>query len=257
MILAALSVLMVAGLFASCESTEDGSATVTVFAAASLTDAFTEIGAAFEDANPGSTVRFNFAASSALATQINEGAPADVFASADNNQMSVVLDAGNAAEPQLFVRNVLVVVTPADSELERFEELAIEGLRLVLAGPDVPVGRYSRQILENASGVGGIAPDFGERVLANLRSDEANVRAVLSKVQLGEADAGIVYQTDARVAADDVRVIEIPELYNVIADYHIAVVNGAEESGPASGFIAFVLSPDGQAILREYGFSSP
>lgn len=230
---------------------------ITVFAAASLTDAFIEMGEAFEDANGGVGVEFNFASSSALATQINEGAPADVFASADNAQMKVVTDAGNGSSPQLFAKNVLVVIVPAGSELDDFEDLASEGIRLVLAGPDVPVGRYSRQILENASAAGGISADFGARVLANLRSDEANVRAVLSKVQLGEADAGIVYQTDAAIAGDDVEVIEIPEAFNVLAEYPIAAIAETSEPEIATAFIAFVLSEDGQAILREYGFSSP
>ncbi len=230
---------------------------LTVFAAASLTDAFTDIGDAFEAANDGVDVQFNFASSSALATQVNEGAPADIFASADNAQMRVVTDAGSAESPLLFATNVLVVVVPPDSELQSFEDLAAEGIRLVLAGPDVPVGRYSRQILENASAPGGIAPDFGDRVLANLRSDEANVRAVLSKVQLGEADAGIVYQTDAAIAGDEVRVIEIPETFNVIAEYPIAVTTDSGEAELAAAFVAFVLSEEGQAILRAYGFSSP
>lgn len=230
---------------------------ITVFAAASLTDAFTEIGQAFEDANDDVAVDFNFASSSALATQVNEGAPADVFASADKAQMKVVADDGNAESPLLFAKNVLVVVVPPDSDLDSFEDLATEGIRLVLAGPDVPVGRYSRQILENASAPGGIAPDFGDRVLANLRSDEANVRAVLSKVQLGEADAGIVYQTDAAIAGDEVKVIEIPAAFNVVAEYPIAVVTDSGEPEVAEAFVAFVLSGDGQAILREYGFSSP
>jgi molybdate transport system substrate-binding protein len=254
---ALLAIVLACGLVAGCGSADDADSTITVFAATSLTDAFTELGAAFEDANANATVQFNFAASSALATQINEGAPADVFASADTNQMSVVVDAGNAERPRLFATNLPVVVVSADSALETFEDLATEGLRLVLAGPDVPVGRYSRQILENASGPGGISADFAERALANLRSDEANVRAVLSKVQLGEADAGIVYQTDARVAGDDVKVIEIPAEFNVVAEYPIVAVNDSDEADVAAAFIAFVLSPDGQAILREYGFSTP
>lgn len=229
---------------------------VTVFAASSLTEAFTAAGEAFHAANPGATAKFNFAASSALAVQINEGAPADVFASADNAQMKAVVDAGNAVSPQVFVRNTPVVVVPADSAIDDFEDLATDGIRLVLAGPDVPIGRYARQVIENASGSGGIAPDFATRVLANVRSDEANVRAVLSKVQLGEADAGIVYQTDATVAGSEVRVIEIPAEFNVIAEYPLAAV-ATGDTLLAAAFIEFVLSEDGQAILREYGFASP
>ena len=191
-----------------------------------------------------------------MRVQINEGAPADVFASADNAQMKVVVDAGNATSPQVFVRNTPVVVVPADSAIDDFEDLATAGIRLVLAGPDVPIGRYARQVLENASGTGGIAPDFATRVLANLRSDETNVRAVLSKVQLGEADAGIVYQTDATVAGSDAKVVEIPEEFNVIAEYPIVAV-ASGNAVLAAAFVEFVLSEGGQAILREYGFASP
>ena len=230
---------------------------ISVFAAVSLTDAFSAVGNAFKALHSGVDVQFNFASSSALATQINEGAPADVFASADTAQMKVVTDAGNAADPVLFARNVLVVVVPATSNLMSFADLANPGLRIVLAGPDVPVGRYSRQILDKASAPGGIAPNFGERVLANLRSDEANVRAVLSKVQLGEADAGIVYQTDAAIAGDDVKVIAIPEAFNVIAEYPIAVVTESGEAEIATEFIAFLLSDAGQSILRDFGFAAP
>lgn len=237
----------------ACQETDDEKE-VRVFAASSLTDAFTVLAAGFEQANPGTSIKINFASSSALATQITEGAPADVFASADAAQMQVVIDAGRAQDARLFTTNRPVVVASPSSGIASFEDLATEDLRIVLAGPDVPIGRYSRQVLENASGPGGIAPDFGERVLASLRSEEANVRAVLAKVQLGEADAGIVYQTDGAIAGDDIDVIDIPDAFNVIAEYPIAVLSN---SGLAAAFVAYVRSDDGQAILREYGFSSP
>jgi molybdate transport system substrate-binding protein len=232
---------------------------IIVFAAASLTEAFREMEGPFEAAHPGADVRFNFASSAALATQINEGAPADVFASADLPQMKVVMDAGNATGDQIFATNDLVVVVPkVGSRVASFEDLARHGVRLVLAAPDVPAGRYSREILANASAAsGGIAPDFSERVLANLRSNEANVRAVLAKVQLGEADAGIVYSTDAAITADQVAVIPIPAAFNVTARYPIATVtNGRNPSGGAA-FVAFVLGSEGQAVLAKYGFGSP
>lgn len=231
---------------------------ITVFAASSLTEAFREAGAAFERANPGTKVTFSFAASSALAVQINEGAPADVFASADANQMKSVTDEGNAAEPTTFATNTPVAVVPKDgTAVTAFADLAKPGIKLVLAGKDVPIGRYAREILEKASGPGGISPDFSERVLANLKSDEANVRAVLTKVQLGEADAGIVYKTDLASAAEDVRAIEIPAAYNVVAEYPIAVVAGTKNEATAAAFVAFLRSAEGLAILEKYGFAKP
>jgi molybdate transport system substrate-binding protein len=230
---------------------------ILVFAAASLADVFNAMADAFTDANPGVTVTFNFAASSALSTQINEGAPADVFASADNAQMKIVTDAGNASNPRVFATNSPVVVKPAGSDaVADFAGLADPGLRLVLAGPDVPIGRYSREILAKAS-AGSLGADFSGRVLANLQSDEANVRAVLTKVQLGEADAGIVYSTDAAIGGDEVESIEIPPEYNVIAQYPIAVVSDSGNLEAAEAWVAFVLSDEGQAILEEFGFGPP
>ncbi len=232
---------------------------IVVFAASSLTDAFTEAGAAFEAANPRTNVTFNFAASSALATQINEGAPADVFASADNEQMAVVTEAGNAVAPGPFAANRPVVVVPAGSDRVRtFADLAHPGLKVVLAAPDVPIGRYSREILSKASAAnGGVSSSFSDDVLANLQSNETNVRAVLTKVQLGEADAGIVYATDIRAAAEDVVAIEIPEQYNVIAEYPIALVDESEQPDVAEAFIGFILSAEGQSIMRRFGFGAP
>jgi molybdate transport system substrate-binding protein len=232
---------------------------ITVFAAASLTEAFTRAGEVFGTANPQTKVTFNFGASSALATQINEGAPADVFASADNNQMKVVTDKGNASEPQRFVKNLPVVVVPkGSSDVGTFSDLAKPGLKLVLAAPDTPIGRYSREILERASvATDGVSADFSDKVLANLKSNEANVRAVLAKVQLGEADAGIVYTTDVRSAAGQVTSVDIPAKYNVIAEYPIAVLADSGEKGVAEAFVAFILSSEGQAVMQKFGFSAP
>lgn len=231
---------------------------ITVFAASSLSEAFKEVGAAFEKANPGTEVTFSFAASSALAVQINEGAPADVFASADTAQMKNVIDQGNAEEPTVFATNTPVVVVPKDGKaVATFADLAKPGIKLVLAGKDVPIGRYAREVLAKASGTGGISPDFSDRVLANLKSEEANVRAVLTKVQLGEADAGVVYKTDVGAAANEVRVIEIPTAYNVVAEYPIAVLKASKNQVTAAGFVAFIRSAAGQAIMEKYGFVKP
>jgi len=232
---------------------------IIVFAASSLTDAFQEAGRAFERAHPGAKVTFNFASSSALATQINEGAPADLFVPADLVQLKVVMDAKNAFEAQMFVTNELVVVTPAKGgAVTGFADLARPGVRIVLAGRDVPAGRYAREVLTRASTLdGAVAPDFAAKVLANVRSEEANVRAVLTKVQLGEADAGIVYRTDANAAGKDVAVLEIPPAFNVQARYAITVTKQAKNVTTAEAFVEFLFEPQGQKILAKYGFGAP
>lgn len=259
-----LGMLAVAFAFAAIgcgdDDDDDGgeaiSGDITVFAASSLTEAFEAIGEAFVAENPDAGVQFNFAASSALATQINEGAPADVFASADQNQMAVVTDAGGVEESSVFATNVPVVAVPTGSDaVSEFADLATPGLRLVLAAEDVPIGRYSREILANASTEEGLGITFSDDVLANLVSEEANVRAALSKVQLDEADAGIVYTTDLGAAEGEVKGIEIPEEYNVIATYPIAALTESGNSDVAAAFVAFVLSDEGQAILAEFGFA--
>jgi len=232
---------------------------VVVYAAASLTDAFKEAGTKFQERYPNARVTFNFASSSALATQINEGAPADIFASADAVQMKVVTDKGSATSSSSFATNGLVIIVPkTGAPVVSFGDLAKPGLRLVLAAPEVPVGRYSRDMLANASKPGsGISADFAEKALANLKSNEANVRAVLTKVQLGEADAGIVYSTDAAIAANDVTVIAIPAAYNVLAQYPIAVLKEARNAAGAQAWLAFITGTEGQAILARYGFGKP
>ncbi len=232
---------------------------ITVFAASSLSDAFKEAATRFQEKNPKTKVTFNFAASSALATQINEGAPADVFASADTTQMKNVTDKSNAADPVVFVTNVPTIVVPkSGSPVAAFADLAKPGVRLVLAGPEVPIGKYARDVLANASkATGGISADFAEKVLANLKSNEANVRAVLSKVQLGEADAGIVYTTDAAVAANDVKLVQIPAAYNIVAQYPIAVTKASKNAALAKAWVAFITGAEGQAIMAKYGFGKP
>jgi molybdate transport system substrate-binding protein len=235
-------------------------ATLTVFAAASLTESFGELGTMFEAQHPGVTVVFNFAGSQQLAQQLAQGAPADVFASANNTQMQAAVDAGRIAvdSPQTFVRNRLVVVTPADNPagLASFADLAKPGLKLVLAALEVPVGQYSQDFLELAGQDPSLGADFIGNVTQNVVSYEENVRAVLSKVALGEADAGIVYATDAASAGDTVRTLPIPDALNVIASYPLAPVVDSAQAELAAQFIALVLSPEGQAVLAHYGFDS-
>lgn len=229
--------------------------TLTVFAAASLTDAFTEMGGNFQAANPGVTVTFNFAGSQALRTQIEEGAPADVFASASGKEMDAAVEGKFIADgvKQVFLTNKLVVILPADNPagLEKLEDLAKPGVKIVLAAEEVPVGNYARQSFDLMKGSFG--SDFKDKVLANVVSNEDNVKQVVAKIQLGEADAGIVYTSDA-VAAPELKTVEVPAELNVIAKYPIAPLLKSENADLAQSFIDYVLSDEGQAILAKWGF---
>lgn len=229
--------------------------TLTVSTASSLTEAFEGLGAAFAARHDGVDVALNLGGSSTLATQIVQGAPVDVFASANEAQMSVVAEAGLlASEPVVFARNRLVVITPPDSPVRALEDLAEEGVLLVLAGPDVPVGAYARQALARMDDRFGAG--FADRVLANLASEETNVRQVATKVRLGEADAAIVYVTDAAIVPE-ARRIEIPAALNVIADYPIAVLRDAAQPELARAFVELATSEAGRGLLAERGFVAP
>ena len=221
---------------------------VVVFAAASLTDAFTDLGAAFTAAHPDASVTFNFAGSSELVAQITEGAPADVFASADPANMANATDAGAAAsEPATFATNRAEIVVAAGNPLgiTAVDDLADDDLIVVVCSPQVPCGTYAHQIFERA----GIEP--------SVESYEENVRAVLGKVVLGEADAGIVYATDVSAAGDAVGGVGIGADVNVVARYPIAVTAEAPNPHAAQAFVDLVLGPDGQAILADHGFGAP
>lgn len=230
-----------------------------VFAAASLTDAFTQIGQDFEAANPGTRITYNFAGSQRLAQQIAQGAPADVFASANTRQMGVAIESGRivSGTQQVFVQNRLIVVLPADNRagIESLPDLARPGLKLVLAAEAVPVGAYSRDFLAKAAADPAFGAGYDTAVLANLVSQEENVRAVLTKVRLGEADAGIVYSSDvAPDEADQVLRLAIPDALNTIAAYPVAAVQDSQHAALADAFIAYLLSPAGQDVLAQYGF---
>jgi molybdate transport system substrate-binding protein len=235
----------------------DTGSTLTVFAAASLADAFGEIGKVVERERPGLRVRFNFAGSNQLALQIEQDAQADVFASADDQWMSHVRDhAMLAGDSQVFARNRLVAIVPRTNpaRISALPDLAKPGVKLVLAAGAVPAGRYSREVLRNLSKLPGFGESFARRALANLVSEEDNVRAVVAKVQIGEADAGICYSSDATgSAARYVRVFEIPDSANVLASYPIAVLKNARRAEDAQVFVERVLSPDGQKILARHG----
>lgn len=247
-------------LLAACTS-QSGGQTLTVFAAASLADAFTELGAAFEATQPGITVTLNFAGSQTLRTQLEYGAQADVFASANLKHIQGVVAAGLIAADsvEVFTTNALVVIVPADNPagIETLADLTQPGLRLVLAAPVVPVGDYTRQVLDNLAAAPGLGPTWPAAVLMNLVSEENNVRQVLTKVQLGEADAGIVYRSDVTpTVRASVQEIDIPPDYNILASYEIAPLQAATHTEQARAFVAFVLSSQGQAILARWGFGA-
>jgi molybdate transport system substrate-binding protein len=230
--------------------------TLTVFAASSLTDAFGEIGKAFEAANPGVTVTLSFAGSGALRTQVEEGAPADVFASASGKEMDTLVTGGFVTKDaaQIFLTNQLSVILPANNPaaLAKLEDLAKPGIKLVLAADTVPVGNYARQALDKMNSSFGF--DFKDKVLANVVSNEDNVKQVVAKVQLGEADAGIVYISDS-IAAPELKSLEIPTDLNVIAKYPITPLAKSANADLAAKFTEYVLSPKGQAVLQKWGFT--
>jgi molybdate transport system substrate-binding protein len=226
---------------------------LTVFAATSLRDAFGKLGESFERTHPGVHVRFNFAGSQELRTQMENGAPVDVFAAADLQQFDAARGGGLVGAPRIFATNEPVIVVP------RANPARVTGLadlatvkRLVIGAPGVPIGAYTLQILEKAKARYGA--DFRTRVEAKVVSHELNVRQVLNKVSLGEADAGIVYRTDARSAKDAVQAIEIPPDLNVIAEYPMSSALRASAPDLAKAFVELVTGPTGQATLGEYGF---
>nr|WP_067462579.1 molybdate ABC transporter substrate-binding protein [Actinomadura macra] len=242
---------------ASCGDTDDsssaasgtsGGGTLTVFAAASLTETFTALGRSFETAHPGVKVRFNFGGSSALAQQITQGAPADVFAAASPATMKTVTDAGDAAgPPQVFTRNRLVIAVPANDpgRVGKIADLSRPGLKIVLCAEQVPCGAAAKKALGAAG------------VTVKPASQEQDVKAVLTKVRLGEADAGLVYRTDAKAAGAQVKGIEFAESAKAINDYPIAQVAKAPRPALAKEFIALVLGGQGKDALARAGFESP
>jgi molybdate transport system substrate-binding protein len=229
---------------------------LTVFAAASLTEPFTEMGKRLEMSHPGLKVVYNFGGSQALRTQLEQGAQADVFVSADAVQMDQAKQSGVVqGESPIFVKNRLVVIVPKGNpgKVATFRDLAKPGLKLDLANSKVPVGNYSRQAFNKASAEYGA--DFEKQTLANVVSEEENVKQVVTKVQLGEADAGIVYVSDVTPkVSKDVHTIAIPDTYNQIASYPIAFTREVKNKAAAEVFMKFMLSPEGQAILKAHNF---
>ena len=238
-----------------------------VLAASSLTEVFQQLGEEFPRANPNVRLIFNFAGSQRLRTQLELGVQADVFASADWQQMAPLADQGLLSdEPSSFASNRLALISPLsigkdggreDGPLvSRLEDLVNPEVKLVLATAAVPAGNYSRRMLELAETNGGMEAGFAERVLANLVSEEANVRSVAQKVALGEADAGLVYMTDARSEgiASRVNVIPIPDPLNPSASYPVSVLRDANQPALARQFVQFLHTNLAQDVLRQHGF---
>jgi molybdate transport system substrate-binding protein len=237
----------VLGIVIACsDSSVEGE--LLVSAAASLTDAFGEVESAFEEENPDVDVVLNLGSSSALREQILEGAPADVFASANTSNMDQVAQAGElSGEAEIFVTNSLQIALPTGNPagVTGLEDFAREELLIGLCAEDVPCGDFGRQALENV----GISP--------SIDTNEPDVRALLTKIEAGELDAGITYVTDVLSSSGTVEGIEIPAEVNVVAEYPIATLAGAPNADAAAAWVEFVLSDEGQAILTSYGFTSP
>ncbi len=226
--------------------------TLVVFAAASLREAFVAIAADFGRHRPGVVVKFNFAGSQELRTQIEHGARVDVVATADAHAIEALQAAGKVSESFVFATNEPVIVVRAGNlSVRSLADLATTE-RIVLGAPEVPIGRYSRQIFDRAGRT--LGADFRARVEANVISNELNVRQVLAKVRLGEAEAGIVYRSDV---GPGVRVVAIPPALNVVAEYPVAVVVGASQQEVAQAFLAHLKSPAGQKLLASAGFGLP
>lgn len=251
---ALVSVMLLTGGAAAQEP-----ATLIVFGASSLGDAFEEIALAFEAAHPGVDVISNFGGSSQLAAQINEGAPVDVFASANTRQMQVVRETGRVtATPRRFVTNRLVVIVPDNNpaRIETLADLARPGILLVLAAPGVPVRDYTDEMLVKMSASDEYGADFGAAVMANLVSEEDNVRQVAAKIALGEADAGVVYASDVTPdLAATVLVFDVPDAFNTVAAYPIAAVSESANPATAQAFVDFLFTEPVQCgILKRWNF---
>ena len=255
-----LSVALAVVLALTACASSDGKHTVTVFAAASLTEVFKEMAREFEQRNEGIEVRLSFQASSTLRIQLEQGAEADVFASADEFNMDLAAEAGVIfGDPVVFARNRLAVIVPGDvGKVVTLADLANPGLRVVAGDDATPFGRYTNTAFERLADDPGFGPAFRDAVVGNIVSKEANVRRAVAKVEIGEADAALAYVTDTGGAGrGDLVPIPIPERYTGPIHYPIAVVEGAASTGGAADFIAFTLSEEGRAILQRNNFLPP
>ncbi len=253
------SSLTVAALVALAGCTSGGSRSLTIYGAASLTKALDQVKTAYEAAVPDSTLTISTDSSTALETQIEQGAPADVFLSADTTNPRKLVDGGFAdGEAVVFARNKLTVITPTDNPagLTSPFDLAKAGVRVVAAGHAVPITSYAIQLVDNLAGEGGAPVDFAAAYAANVVSREDNVAAVRSKIELGEGDAAIVYLSDA-AASDKVSTIDVPDAVNVPASYAGVVVGASPNTAGAHAFLDWLAGPSGQAVLAPFGFLPP
>jgi molybdate transport system substrate-binding protein len=234
-----------AGSGSASSSASAVSGTITVFAAASLTESFGTLGTQFEAAHPGTTVKFNFAASSALAQSITQGAPADVFASASAKNMTQIGD--EATDSKTFADNVMEIAVPPDNpgKVTQVSDLTRAGLKVALCQAQVPCGATAKQVFDK------------QMITVKPVTEGADVKSVLTAVQLGEVDAGVVYKTDVQAAGTKVKGIEIPAEQNASTSYPIAALKAAPNSAGAAAFVDYVLSDDGEKVLSAAGFASP
>ena len=239
--------LALVGTLAGCGSDDGSGVTLRVFAAASLTDSFTELGKQFEADHPGTRVVFNFGPSSGLSEQIVSGAPADVFASASPSNMDTLVQGGEATDPEDFAVNSMEIAIPTDNPagIEELADLAEREVTVALCQAQVPCGKVAAEVFANAG------------LTVKPTTEEVDVKAVLTKVRLDEVDAGIVYVTDVLAAGDDVIGVEIPADVNATTTYPIATLEGSEHQEEAADFVDLVLSDAGADVLEEAGFQSP
>ncbi len=265
-----LVILSLSVLVAGCTTSPSASPTpaataalqktqLTVFAAASLSDAFNETAAAYEARHPGVDVQFNFAGTQLLKTQVEQGAAADVFASASAAYMTALKNEGyvNNSTAANFTKNKLAIIVPKSNpaNITGMSGLAKPGVKLVVCGPSVPCGGYTLQVLNKSAANASYGPGFNASVMKNVVSQETDVNQAISKVALGEADAAFVYKSDVPEAMQDkVTTLTIPESLNVVVTYPIAVLKQSKDQADSRDFVNFVLSPDGQAILSKHGF---
>ena len=252
----AAALLAAAGFTAPVDAQQDK---ITVFAAASLTEAFNAAGPAFTK-KTGTVVTFNYGGSDTLATQLKQGAPADVFASANLAQMKVVNDAALVNPPKTFAKNHLTMITPKGSTIKLTSpaDLAKPGVKVVLAAQTVPVGGYARATFAKLAGTPGYGADFPAAVEKNVVSNELDVKAVVTKISLNEGDAGVCYSTDVTPAvAPKLDTVLFPSAVAPDIEYPIATLKGAANAKGAQAFIDYILSPEGQAFLKARGFIAP
>ena len=250
-IAAVLAAAAAAGCSSSSSSPSTGGSpstgTITVFAAASLTESFTQLGKQFEAAHPGDTVKFSFGPSSGLAEQINSSAPADVFASAAPGNMDDVVNAGDASSPQNFAKNTMEIATPPDNpgNVESVKDLADDSVKVALCQPQVPCGVVAAEVFKNAG------------ITVKPVTLQPDVKSVLTQVETGNVDAGMVYVTDVQAAGSKVNGVTIPASDNASTLYPIATINSSKHKSIAQAFMNYVLSPAGQQVLKAAGFESP